>query len=230
MPGDVVEFPRTRRHARTSVSRKSSADTRPLLTNLKQAISSQDGRLLPRRMRLMVLRSGASLEDLRTSEAIASSSSPRPDMNSDSCMAANVHEAHIAVKPTCAWSGMEGGLATVHDMHMRTSTKTKPRPKQPKAAPHVATYMRDWREDRGKTLEDMGEVCHKTYNQLSKIERGLQPYKQDILENYARALNCTVVDLLTRTPGEAESILSVWSRTDDRGRATMLAVAGTLPK
>lgn len=125
---------------------------------------------------------------------------------------------------------MEDSASSVHDMHMRTSTKTKPRQKPPKVAPYQATYMRVWREDRGKTLEEMGEACGKTYNQLSKIERGLQPYKQDILENYARALKCTVVDLLSRKPDEAEHVLSAWSRTDDRGRETMLAVAKTLPK
>src|SRR5262249_45010978 len=151
--------------------------------------------------------------------------SPRSVMNSESCMGANVHQAHIAVKPTCAWRGMEDPAPSVHDMHMRTAIRKKLREKPPQSAPYLTTYMRHWREHKKKTLEFMGEKCGKTYNQLSKIERGLQPYKQDILETYARILECTVVDLLTRSPGEAENVLSAWSRTDDRGRRMMLGAA-----
>jgi DNA-binding Xre family transcriptional regulator len=143
-------------------------------------------------------------------------------------MGANVHQAHIAVKPTCAWSGMEQDLSSVHDMHMRTSTKRKTAPKVPEPTLFRATFMWHWRKKRGKTQEDMAEILGMTHGQLSKIENGKQPYNQHILETYAKVLECTVVDLLTRQPGEAEHVLSVWSKTDDRGRQMMTGAAKIL--
>lgn len=223
--GDVIVLATRRHSAASTVSRKSSAETRPRLTRLKQAIKSQDGRHLPRRMRLIVLRSQDNPDDLRTSEAISSSSIPRAVMNSESCMGANVHQVHMPVKPACAWSGMELDAPSVHDMHMSGVTRRKFKESQPAGTPYQASHMRVWRELRKKTLEEMAEKCGKTYTQLSKIERGIQPYSQQILETYARELNCTVIDLLSRQPGEAEHVLSAWSRADERGRSTMTALA-----
>jgi DNA-binding Xre family transcriptional regulator len=222
--GQILPFPK-RPHARTSVSRKSSAETRPPLIDLKQAIKSQDGRHLPRRMRLMVLRSQEILQDFRTSEAICSSSSPRLVMKSDSCMGANVHEAHIAVKPACAWSGMDGAAEPVHDMHMPTSAKQKVRARPPVQVRYDATFMRAWREFRNKTLEEMAEKCGKTYSQLSKIETGKQPYSQQILEAYARHLGCSVIDLLARRPQDDETLLGMWPRLNHEAREMLLAAA-----
>jgi len=133
-------------------------------------------------------------------------------------MPGNVQQTHIPVKATCAWSGMEEMAKLVHDMHMRAVTKRKVKEKQAKPPQFQVSRMRAWREHRGKTLEEMAAKCGMTYNQLSKMERGYQPYKQAILETYAKELNCTVIDLLSRAPGEAEDILSLWSKADERGR------------
>lgn len=43
-----------------------------------------------------------------------------------------------------------------------------------------------------------------THGQLSKIERGLHPYSQNVLEVAALEYGCTVVDILSRPPSDAD--------------------------
>jgi transcriptional regulator with XRE-family HTH domain len=66
-----------------------------------------------------------------------------------------------------------------------------------------ATYIRAWRNERGYSLDDMvGRLAvlgvETTGASLSRIERGIQPYNQDMLEAIASALNVPSV-LLDRT-------------------------------
>lgn len=68
-----------------------------------------------------------------------------------------------------------------------------------------ATYIRAWRDLRGYTLDDMvGRLAELgvavTGASLSRIERGIQPYSQDILEAIAAALDCSPADLLENDP------------------------------
>jgi transcriptional regulator with XRE-family HTH domain len=67
------------------------------------------------------------------------------------------------------------------------------------------TYIRAWRDERGYTLDDMvGRMdvlgVKITGASLSRIERGIQPYSQDILEAIAEALNVTVAQLTEHNP------------------------------
>lgn len=63
------------------------------------------------------------------------------------------------------------------------------------------TYIKDWREHRGMSLEELGARISMSAANLSRIECGYQPYKQDFLELIANELNCSVVDLIARPPG-----------------------------
>lgn len=72
------------------------------------------------------------------------------------------------------------------------------------------TYIRAWREKRGYTLDDMiGRLdainVKATGASLSRIERGIQPYSQDILEAIATALNVSVADLIENDPNVPEA-------------------------
>lgn len=72
------------------------------------------------------------------------------------------------------------------------------------------TYIRAWREKRGYTLDDMiGRLevigLKITGASLSRIERGIQPYSQDILEAIATAMNLNVADLLENDPSVPEA-------------------------
>ena len=70
------------------------------------------------------------------------------------------------------------------------------------------TYLREWREFRDRSLESAGARMGLTHGQLSKVERGLHPYNQHILEIAALEYRCTVADLLTRAPGPADALVA----------------------
>ena len=86
------------------------------------------------------------------------------------------------------------------------------------------TYIRAWREHRGYTLDDMiGRLealdTKITGASLSRIERGIQPYSQDIMEAIAAALNLAVGDLLENDPTIPEAkILDMVRHLSDRER------------
>lgn len=68
-----------------------------------------------------------------------------------------------------------------------------------------ATYIRAWRNERGYSLDDMvGRLevlgVETTGASLSRIERGIQPYSQDMLEAIADALNVKVSQLIEHNP------------------------------
>jgi transcriptional regulator with XRE-family HTH domain len=67
------------------------------------------------------------------------------------------------------------------------------------------TYIRAWREKKGLTLDQMvgrlDEIGVKiTGASLSRIERGIQPYSQDIIEAIAESLELTVSQLVEHDP------------------------------
>lgn len=67
------------------------------------------------------------------------------------------------------------------------------------------TYIRAWREEKGLTLDQMvGRLAElgvdTTVASLSRIERGKQPYSQDIIEAIAEALGVTMSHLTERNP------------------------------
>ena len=68
-----------------------------------------------------------------------------------------------------------------------------------------ATYIRAWRLKRGHSLDDMvGRMealgVETTGASLSRIERGIQPYNQDMLEAIAAALDVSVAQLIEHNP------------------------------
>lgn len=93
---------------------------------------------------------------------------------------------------------------------------------------HRSTFMRQWRQYRDKTLVQVAEELHVTHGYLSKVERGLQPYNQEMLEKLADLYRCDVVDLLIRDPLEPEAIWSIWDRAKPAERRQIEAVAGAL--
>jgi transcriptional regulator with XRE-family HTH domain len=86
------------------------------------------------------------------------------------------------------------------------------------------TYIRAWREKRGHTQDDMiGRLeaigTKLTAASLSRIERGIQPYSQDVLEAIAEALNVTAADLIENNPDVPEAeIVDLVRRLDERDR------------
>lgn len=73
------------------------------------------------------------------------------------------------------------------------------------------TYLREWRKMKaGRTLEQVAGELGISQPQLGRIERGDQPYNQDLLEALADLYGCSVADLLMRDPTRPENIWSIW--------------------
>lgn len=92
------------------------------------------------------------------------------------------------------------------------------------------TYLRQWRQQRAKTLVQVAEELHMTHGQLSRIERGIQPYNQELLERLADIYNCSPVDLLIRDPSEPTNIWSIWDQAKPGERRQIADVAEALLK
>lgn len=71
-------------------------------------------------------------------------------------------------------------------------------------------FIREWREHRGLTQEQLAERIGASGATVSRIEKGAAPYTQDALEAIAYALQCEVVDLLIRNPADREAPWSLF--------------------
>ncbi len=63
---------------------------------------------------------------------------------------------------------------------------------------------------------------------LSKVERGLLPYNQEMLERLAEALATEPASLLMRNPTDPDAIWSIWDRAAPGQRRQISEVAETL--
>lgn len=93
-----------------------------------------------------------------------------------------------------------------------------------RARPHAKparqrTFIREWRKHRGYTLERFSDALETmlgmelSYSQLSRIERGDQAYNQDLLEAFAKVLQCQPNHLLRIDPTKGEDVFySVYDR------------------
>lgn len=90
--------------------------------------------------------------------------------------------------------------------------------------PPSPTFIRHWREYRGLSLERLADRLSTTKASLSRIERGLQPYSQPLLEALAEALICTPADLLMRNPLDPDGIWSIWDNIPEADRPRAVAV------
>lgn len=62
------------------------------------------------------------------------------------------------------------------------------------------------------TLEMVGEAVELSHAQLGRIERGLQPYNQELLEALAELYGTEPASLIMRDPTKDEAIWSLWDQ------------------
>ena len=93
-----------------------------------------------------------------------------------------------------------------------------------------ATYLREWRKHRGKTLVQVAEALTMTHGQLSRIERGDSPYNQTLLEALADIYACEPVDMLIRNPADPVSIWSIWDNAKPGERRQIVDLALVVTK
>ena len=97
-------------------------------------------------------------------------------------------------------------------------------------ATHRKTYIREWRKDRNLTLQGLADRLEGMFGYetttatLSRVEKGLQPYSQPLLEAIADALTCQPADLLMRVPGQEDEIRLVWSQLSPEKRRQALGI------
>lgn len=132
----------------------------------------------------------------------------------------------MLVKPICTPGDVPPSFEPVHNAYM--AKKVTPRFKARRR-----TFIREWREHRHMTLETLAErVGEKiggfTHASLSRIERGLQPYSQPILEAIAEELNTDVASLLMRDPTDSEALWSIWDQATKIERELITNLAKTV--
>jgi transcriptional regulator with XRE-family HTH domain len=110
-----------------------------------------------------------------------------------------------------------------HNMAMIRKTAPKPVKRR-------RTFIREWRQYRDMTLERLADLVGLTYVSVSRIERGLQPYKQQTIEALAAALMTDVQSLLTRDPNHSEDIWPIWDRATKTERAEIVEHAKLILK
>lgn len=74
------------------------------------------------------------------------------------------------------------------------------------------TFFREWREYRGLTQEQLAGRLETSVASISRIEKGMQPYTQDVLEALAEALGTDPASLIMRNPQEPEAMWSIWDQ------------------
>lgn len=93
---------------------------------------------------------------------------------------------------------------------------------------HRPTFIRQWRQHRGYSLDQLAERVPMDKGNLSKIERGLLPYNQELLERLADALMTDPASLLMRNPANRDAMWSVWDQASPAERAQIESVVNAL--
>lgn len=92
------------------------------------------------------------------------------------------------------------------------------------------TFIKQWRDFREMTQEQLADKTDMSPGNISLIERGLQNYTQETLESIAGALKCEPADLLTRDPGDPSGLWPVWDSADPDQRKMIVDIVKTVVK
>lgn len=99
-----------------------------------------------------------------------------------------------------------------------------------KTARYRLTFIRQWRQKRGMSLEALADRVPMDKGNLSKVERGLLPYNQEMLERLADALQTDPPSLLMRDPSDSAAIWTLWDHAKPGERRQIAAIAETILK
>jgi transcriptional regulator with XRE-family HTH domain len=129
-----------------------------------------------------------------------------------------------------------GRRLLVHPVYMSRKATTQVTTRFKGKPPHRPTFIRQWRVAKSMTLaalaERVGEkIGGMTHASLSRIERGLQPYSQPVLEAIADELTAgDVASLLMRDPSDPNAIWSIWDQAKPGERRMIVDIAKTIVK
>jgi transcriptional regulator with XRE-family HTH domain len=72
--------------------------------------------------------------------------------------------------------------------------------KRPTSIELKRTYLREWREFRGYSLQEVADYLGVYPSSLSRIELAQSPYDQIWLQQLSAKYNCSIIALLTKPP------------------------------
>jgi transcriptional regulator with XRE-family HTH domain len=109
--------------------------------------------------------------------------------------------------------------------------------KERSKADRKPTFLKEWRKYRDnmsldKAIERLELDADFPFSkgQLSRVERGEQPYSQDLLEALATIYRCESADLLNRDPNAAEEIWDFYDKMTSTQKAQATEVVKALLK
>lgn len=91
-----------------------------------------------------------------------------------------------------------------------------------KSRPRAKHFVREWRQHRKLTQQQLADAIGTTPATISRIEKGGMPYIQDTLEPIAVALRTTPAALISRRPGENDQDLWLLLQQADEGQRSKI--------
>ena len=91
----------------------------------------------------------------------------------------------------------------------------------------IPTFIKQWRNHRGLTQEELGEQVGLTTSSVSQLENGKQGFTDGSLAKYARALGCSPLQLLAHDPSRPDSFWPLFEaaeKTSGRERRRLYVV------
>lgn len=73
-------------------------------------------------------------------------------------------------------------------------------------------YIRQWRQAKGFSLEHVAHNVPMDKGNLSKVERGLLPYNQEMLERLGEILGTEAGNLISRDPSKEGKVIDLVQR------------------
>lgn len=99
-----------------------------------------------------------------------------------------------------------------------------------KARNRRRTFIKEWRNHRGLSQEQLADRLETSVASISRIENGTQPYTQDVLEALADALMTDPASLLMRNPEDPEAMWSIWDQAKKGERQLIEELARSVVK
>jgi len=95
-------------------------------------------------------------------------------------------------------------------------------------------FLKEWREHRGMTQQQLADATGRTKGYISNIERGENRYNEDLLEELAAALECESWELLGKDPSKpakADSSLALlWEHVPEDNKPQVMEIVKTFAK
>jgi DNA-binding Xre family transcriptional regulator len=128
----------------------------------------------------------------------------------------------------CGYVSLPAASADTFSMAKRV--RNTPRSVQPRFKQRRRILLKEWREYRDLTQEQLAERVGWSVGNVSQLERGLQGYSQEGLEALAEALQCDPGQLLTVDPSKDDAIWSIWEKAKPGERQMIIELAKTVVK